>query len=943
MKRISRLLLLGLVFGMLFLLAGCGAEPLTTPRNVAVDTVKLTLDWRAVKNAAFYTVRITSEEGTEEKDSGKNTYSLEHLKEGTYTLQVKAVVSGSDEEHKDSDWSDAVTFTRESETGLAFTLIDGGRAFAVSGIGTAEGEITVPDTYRGLPVTAIAERAFYNKNALTRVTLGNNITSIGKQAFVNCSYLTDINLPDGLTFLGAQAFQSCRALETPLRIPSGVRTVSAQAFEYCRKLPSVEFGGVTEIGEGAFDGCESLSTLTLPDTVKSIGESAFSRCTALRSVTVGGGIESLPKDAFRSSTALATVTLGASVREIGEYAFADCTSLSAIGLPDAVETVGSYAFSGCTALSAFSHIGDAICSVGRGAFADTGFFADPAAEVVYVGAWLVGCKSGDMEKNSVREGTVGIADSALSGCEKFGDALILPDSVKYIGDRAFSDCKKLTAVVIGSGVTSLGERAFAGCTALGRAILGSYRAGGGSGLDRSSLTAIGDYAFLSCANLASVEIPETVEEIGMFAFRDTKMYTAADRDVYAGNWYVECKSENAYGTLALSEGTVGIADYAFYRCKSLTSVKIPDTVKTIGRSAFYQCLTLSRVTLPATLTEIKDYTFYLCEELILPDLPLTLTRIGRSAFYKCQLTAAYAEESERRLFIPDGVREIGDFAFYYCTFTYEDRTTGEKTAGGITSLLLGDGVERIGAQAFAGISTLENVTFGAAVASVGEKAFYKCTALKTVQMNEGLLTLATRAFARCEALEAIVLPATLTDVGAYAFYRCGSVKSISLGGATRIGDSAFLGLSSVTEMKLPQTLTEIGKQAFRGMTSLKSVYLPTNVSIIGVHAFYGCRNLTLYVAAEKDADGFDERWNSSYRPVAYSATTDDGGNLSSFLTATGGLTNLNVVTKLSVPAREGCTFLGFSTSLYGEPEYTAETIADAPAGIRLYAVYAREG
>lgn len=943
MKRISRVLLLCLLAGMLFLLAGCGGESLATPKGVAVDGVKLTLDWRAVKNAAYYTVEITSADGTEEKDSGKNTYSLEHLKEGTYTLRVKAVVSGSDEEHRDSAWSESVTFTREHETGLAFTLINGGTAFAVSGLGSAEGDIVVPDTYRGLPVTAVADRAFYNKNALTGVTLGENITSIGKQAFANCSYLVRAELPKNLLSIGKQAFQSCRVLASPVVVPDGVMTVGAQAFEYCRKIPSVTFGaGVRTIEEGAFGGCEALVTLTLPDTVKTLGESSFSRCIALKSVTVGNGITLLPKDVFRSSDALDSVTIGTSVTEIGEYAFAACESLASLTLPDSVEKIDAYAFSGCTVLSDIPHVSTSLVAIGRGAFADTGFFADQASDTVYVGAWFIGCKSGDMQKNSVKDGTIGIADYALVGCEKFGDALILPNSVKYIGKYAFAGCTKLNAAIIGSGVVEIGDAAFSDCTALTRIILGSYRSGDNAGIEESCLRSIGNYAFRSCANLTAIEIPATVSEIGTFAFRDSGMYTAATRDVYAGNWYVECKADDAFGAVSIADGTVGIADYAFYRCKSITSVKIPDSVKTIGRSAFYQCLTLSTVTLPATLREIQDYTFYLCEELILPVLPLTLTRIGRSAFYKCQLTAANASDGERRLLIPDGVTEIGDYAFYYCTFTYDDRTTGEKVPGGITSLILGDGVRTIGAQAFAGIVTLENVTFGASLTDVGTKAFYKCTALKTVEMNEGLLAIGERSFARCEALESISLPATLSDIGAYAFYRCTNVKTISLGGATQIGDAAFLGLTGVTELTIPSTLKTIGKQAFRGMDALKTVYLPTTVDEIEAYAFYGCRNLTIYVAAESDPEGYHSRWNSSYRPVVYSVEVDEGGNIRSFLTAEGGVTNLNAVTAFSVPTREGCTFAGFSTSPYGAPEYTVDTLSDAPADTRLYVVYSQE-
>ncbi len=106
-------------------------------------------------------MRIRPDDGSDavEKDASKPSLSLESLTEGSYELRVRAVAGGSAADTEDSGWSEPIRFTREHETGLAFRLIGDGTAFEVSGLGTATGEITVPDTYRGLPVTAIGERA----------------------------------------------------------------------------------------------------------------------------------------------------------------------------------------------------------------------------------------------------------------------------------------------------------------------------------------------------------------------------------------------------------------------------------------------------------------------------------------------------------------------------------------------------------------------------------------------------------------------------------------------------------------------------------------------------------------------------------------------------------------------------------------------------------------
>ena len=218
--------------------------------------------------------------------------------------------------------------------------------------------------------------------------------------------------------------------------------------------------------------------------------------------------------------------------------------------------------------------------------------------MVYLNGWLLACKSGDMTGKVIEPGTFAIADYALAGCKGFADITILPDSVILIGEGAFSGCKTLTGLVIGSGVRRIGNKAFANCTSLSHAILGAYDPDADTLTGASALAYIGDSAFSGCGSLLTVSLPETVTGIGSFAFRNAGLWTSAKDTVYAGNWLVGCK-EDAAGDVTIADGTVGIANYAFYNCKFIGGVTIPDSVRSIGRGAFYNCRKLASATLPA--------------------------------------------------------------------------------------------------------------------------------------------------------------------------------------------------------------------------------------------------------------------------------------------------------------------------------------------------------
>lgn len=937
MKKLRFFVCILLIICMCAAFSGCGEPSLSAPSNLRVNGDTLNLSWRAVPNARYYTVSINDDS----KDVRSNSYSLANLAAGEYELKVKACSTSSD--YRDSGWSETLSFTREPEPGMGFTLINSRTEYEVTSLGTAEGDVVVPDTYRGKPVTSIGDRAFTNRNKLTGVTLGPNIRRIGEQAFYNCSYLTKVNLPESLTEIGAQAFQSCRLLNCELVIPSGITRISDYAFAYCRNLTSVTIGGnVTEIGDYAFADCNKLASVIIPDNVESIGDYAFSGCNSATYLSLGNGVSSVGERAFYGCTALQGVNFGSRLTEIGNYAFADCTSLTEIVLPESLAGVGDGAFNGCASANRIS-MGDGVQKVGIYSFSNTKYW-DNCENLVYVGKWLVDAKSEDKttyEASEFRQDMYGVAGRVFS-TDKALTSVTLPNSVQVVGDYAFAGCENLSFASVGSGAKSVGEHAFDGCAKLAILRLGLYNP-----LTQtltSSLESIGSYAFQNCAMLRSdMDIPDTVTYIGTYAFMNTGVWQLVSEGiVYADNWVVGYKSrQGALQTdmVNIQDGTVGISNYAFYQA-FVDSVTVPESVKHIGRGAFYDCIHLKAVFLPSTMTAIEDYTFYRCYELNLTTLPQNITSIGYAAFYKCRKLGTGGEENnggEVKFVIPDGVRYIGDYAFYGCGTAATDK----EGAYGITDIQLGEGVESIGAYAFANFVTLQRATMRNNVQSMGERAFYKCENLKQVTLSERLGQIGARTFYGCTALAAIEIPSGVRYIGDYAFYKCPSLAQVGFNeGLERLGDNVFSGCAALTRLILPSTLKYVGKQTFRGLTNVGSVTLSAGIAEIAVHAFYGCSNLTVYTELSGAPEGWNARWNSTNRPVIWGAELSADKSYVVSIVKTGeNLSNVNSMNKIAPPERDGYVFGGWAVEPQGSAVYSAEQLEEAPEGVTLYAVW----
>lgn len=886
---------------------------LSAPSAVKVDNTTLVLSWNKVQNATNYLVSVNGKNSI----VAKTTFNLVNLDAGKYTLKVKARDAKGG--YADSEWSKSVTFEKEKENGLQYTLTNANTEYAVTGMGTASGNVVIADYYRGKPVTSIAQKAFYGKNGLTGIVIGNNVKTIGASAFTNCSKLKSVAFPDGVTEIGEYAFQACRNL-TEIVLPASLTSVPKFAFRYCRYLKTVTFGGnETAIEESAFAECNKIESLTIPDSVTKIDKTAFRNCSALVSVDTGNGAVTVGESAFEECGALTAIKLGSSVKTIGDRAFAYCAALPTVTVPDSVETISYGAFYSCTALAEVK-LGAGVKSIGQYAFTKTAAYdngKDVENGVYYVDKWAVD-SNGDIKTFVLKNDTVGIADYAFytrSSLENF----TLPDSVVIIGRYAFAKAEKLTTFNLNK-TEIIGDYAFSGCKTLGR---GKVNLG-------TKLKTIGSYAFYNCVNYgddsyAAVSIPDTVETIGTYAFNGAFDYVKAKTSggaVYVDKWLVAYAPKEAAEALQIKEGTVGVANYALYNNSNVNQIYFPNSLKKIGMAAFYGCSALTTVRDQLSqITEISDYAFYKCANLSNVEISNKVKRIGRSAFYKSGVMSVE---------ISKNVEEIGPYAYYGC----EDLL--------LLSFAANSALKKIGEYAFGNDASLKRVDLPDRLSQIGKRAFYKCSALGNVTFGNGMETLGEGVFEQCVALTKISLPASLKEIGKRAFYKCAAIAEIDFANVEKVGNYAFYGCSALTGLNIPATLKEIGDYAFRNC-GLKTVILPSTLLSVGAHAFNGNPKTTFFLESETVPEGWSARWNSAYRPV-YSGCTlsEDKTYAVSFVKTENSLINVTEKTAAGDPERAGYTFGGWKLVAENPEEdiiYKSSELATVADGSRLEAIW----
>lgn len=921
MKRIGKSIIFIIILAFIGVFAACGsAEKLNSPQNLAVslDGDGMVVSWSAVENARNYTVEIDGN-GFETR---RTSFDLERfdIEPGTYTVRVRANAP----DRESSEWS-SVSYLKERDSGMRYTLVDNGNAYEVTSIGSAQGKVVIEDMRYGKPIVSIGTAAFGGSDKLTEVVIGKNVTEIKDRAFNNCSFLTSVTIPDSVTKIGMYAFQSCHSL-TDIEVPGSVKNISSFMFSYCRGLKTLTIGnGVQTIGESAFTACESLKSISLPKSVNRVYNAAFKDCTGLTSINLDGDGLQIAAEAFSGcgvqptddyneldDADILTLDIGGNVTFIGSRAFDSCYALCSLNIPVGVQTVDARAFANCRNLTDIK-IANTVTHIGSGAFFGTAVWNNSADNFVIIDRWLVGLKNNTDQNGDLRSyDIIGIASGVFIQ-SKIRNAIQMPASLKYINSAAFAQ-SDVSSVTVGAGVEIIGSQAFYGCENLTAVAIGA------------NVKEIGDMAFARCKRLAASGIvgglPDSIEHLGQFVFYETALWESSRSVISLGKWVVGCKPEAT--DIDIPNGTIGIADFAFEGCQAATSVYIPATVKNIGSSAFFNCTALRSVKIPSGVTEIKPFTFFYCISLQTVDLPNGVETIGNRAFYNCM--------SLENLSLPDSVTKIDDYAFYHA---FKARDAGERESD--VKFDLGNGIVEIGEWAF-GTSALESVVLPDSLRTIGARAFYM-SSLRSIDFGNGVLSIGERAFYKTNLVSAEI-PDSVESIGERAFYKCAFLKSVVIGNnVTTIGNSAFYGCNSLLSVNLPDSVESIGDGAFRKCTSLRSVSIGINLMNIGSHVFYGC-GLTLYSETPRKYNGWSVKWNSTFRPVLWNCTlAEDKSYVISVTVSDTTFTDSNAKYGITDPTRHGYTFLGWATEQDGDVVYSSQDMPNVPQNTTLYSVW----
>ncbi len=632
---------------------------------------------------------------------------------------------------------------------------------------------------------------WYGNNDISSIVIPADVSGIGEQCFVGCDNLQSITFPSQMLFIGSEAFRGCSGLTGEIKLPESMKALGADAFSGCTGLIGrlVVPDGIAMLEVRTFKGCKGLEELVIPDSVEVIDEEVFSGCVGLRKVQMpvsarynveetSGGWSNYPSD---------------------WSSFEDCADVEEI-----------------------------IYTIGSGEPFEYEFSTDYKKGIAYRSRYT-------LKRVQYPEGLEKISSYALTDCSEIVE-IVLPESLKEVGDSAFSGCS--------SWINSEYEWL-------------------------RNVERIGSYAFRDCSGLTGdLVFSEKLKEIGIYSF----------------------EACSGIRSVCISEGIECLASYAFSKCTGLEELALPNTLKEIQAAAFSGCVGLKKVTIPISTvyekekwasfsgcTNIEEIKYILGTGIWYSDDDYlhSITGYGRlkKVSYPDGLESIcsyslYDCSSVEEIVLPTSLKEIGAYAFYGC------RSWSAGDCGWLRN------VERIGSYAFWNCSGLTGeLILPGILETVEERAFSGCKGLSGVRLQEGICHIGDGAFYDCSGMESLVLPDTTEDIGRIAFanctglhnvtmpvsavyevdseysptfYRCEGIEEIcytlGTGEMFECGEKNyyrsihFESYANLKRVVFPEGLKRISNNALRDAGAVEEIVLPSTLEEVGNYAFSDCRS-----------------------------------------------------------------------------------------------------
>ena len=738
--------------------------------------------------------------------------------------------------------------------------------------------IAIPDL-----LTTINDYTFGGCTNLTEVTIGKGLKSIslgswqyGTDAFAGCENIKKLNvnchtleiLPsslknnleelvigDNTEYIGYYTFYNYNSKLKKVVIGKSVRVVGG--FTGCASLEEVILSeGNVSIENEAFCGCEKLSKITLPNTIKEIGAVAFSNC-AFEAFTIPESVTGIEYGVFSGCHNLTSISIPQSINAIPDF-FLSSTGLTSFEIPAHITRVGMGAFGECSKLESVT-ASENLSSIGRDAFMGVPWYNNQDDGLFYLGSVACGYHGEMPENTSIRlkDSTRGVASCAFAGQSNLTD-IVFPEGMENLGDAAFQDCTGLTSIVIPEKLDNMGCEVFSGCTNLKRI--------------EFHTTPTSCYNFIYCKNIKTIyaymEKPREIwdmfgndddEEAGQdYVFNNATLFVPSEyRSAYEKQWgwsrfkniqdmpnNIEFADENVKvlcvanwdtdGDGELSEAEAAAVSYLYSTFSYNTTITSFDELRYFtgltdtGQSTFSGCTSLSSITLPEQLSTIGWRAFSGCKNIKSICLSASINNIGVEAFRGCT--------SLEIITIPGNKISFGSMSFEYCN-SLTKVITDDIEAWMNMSFSYNGNPLTFAHHLYVGDEEVTNLVVPSSIEKIGYGTFEGCTGLKSVTIPSSVKMIDYAAFEGCTGLEKVIID----DLSAWCSMSWGS------------GDDPFsplyyahhlyLGENELTELVIPDGITSLGTYVFAGASGIVSVEIPESVTRIGSEAFCGCNNL----------------------------------------------------------------------------------------------------